>query len=151
MMGPEVKVVGAGLRGAKKYDAKTRKLVRRRVKQLRREGKNAEETATVLNAEGFQTPNGKPCDALFVSNQLAHARKTHNQARDAKAKKRKPYGPRKPKPVVVYDADTMKPQVAKPASTLPPSIELMLSDGQLTASQKVELILAFQKTLDMGR
>lgn len=146
MMGPEVKEHGVGLRGAKKYDAKTRKLVRRRVKQLNREGKSNVEAAAVMNSEGFLTPNGKPCDKSFVSNQLAHARKTHNQARDAK-KKRKPYGPRKPKPVVVYDADTMKPQVAKPASTLPPSIELMLSDGQLTAGQKVELILAFQRSL----
>ena len=143
MMGPK-EAKAPHLRGAKKYDEKTRKLVRRRIKQLRREGKNAEHTAEILNAEGFKTPNGKACDKLFVANQLAHINAAHNKGRVSKPRRKVI---REPRAVRVLDAATMKPVGSKPASTLPTSIELMLSDSQLTAAQKVELILAYQRSL----
>lgn len=134
------------LRGTKKYDPKTKKAVMRRCKQLRREGKRAIEIAEILNSEGFKTPNGKPCDNVFVTNQLSGA-----MARRKVGKKAKRRVVREPRATKVYAATgangALKEVAEGDDGSLPPSIELMLSDARLTAKQKVELVLAYQRSL----
>lgn len=126
---------GEELGKTKRYDPKTRKAVRRRIKELVREGYKPEGVAEVLAAEGVLTPNGKTPDWQFVRNQMTKARILIRGG--GKTVKRGPYKKREA-PVAV---------TVKDPNRLPTSIELMLSDVELTAQQKINIVLAYQESL----
>lgn len=54
----------------KKFDLETKKRLRNRLVELRQIGHGRKEIAEILTKDGFKTPQGKPIDLVFVSNQL---------------------------------------------------------------------------------
>lgn len=76
-----------------KYDTTTRIKVRRRIKELAKDGLPYEKIAQIMSTEGFKTPAGAPVNKGLVGNQ-ANAmglkaykiRKKHKYMRDVTAK-----------------------------------------------------------------
>lgn len=124
------------LKGKRKYDAETRRKVRKAIRRLSREGLGQTAIAERLNEEKVPTANGQPWTIALVNNQLGYIKRHLEKKRGLRPKtRRRRTTPDSGKTVSESSAPT-------PPLTLPVSVELMLDDDDLSDSQKIAIIRA---------